>query len=434
MTRRMSRAAAATVLVAAVAAGCAPGATAPAETRIGGEITVLTNRTDVVGTDFADYVDRFTAIHPDVTVHVEAIQDYEAEVSARLESGEGVGDVLLVPNQLDAGRFPEHFAPLGRTASLRNIYQLADQGAVDGQMYAVPVSLNLGGLVYNKEVWAAAGVEDLPATPREFLDDLQRVADRTDAVPLYTNYGDGWPLAQWDGNRGVMGEPDYDSTHVARSDTPWAKDEWHGIADRMLFDAVARGLTEPDPTSTDWESSKRMLAEGEIGTMMLGSWAVAQIQQVATDAGLDPAAVGYMPFPYQVDGVFHATLSSDYRNAVSLDSQNRATALEWVEWFAAESGYAAAQQGIAPRIDGGVPLVLEEFREVGVALVALDPPAGGGISEAAVVAESGIDLYGPEYRRRLVDIARGAVPGSRRSAFEELDERWAQARDAVGGG
>lgn len=362
MTRRKSRAGAVTMLVAAVAAGCAPGATTPAEPRIGGEIAVLTNRTDVVGTDFVDYVDRFTAIHPDVTVHVEAIQDYEAEVGARLESGEGVGDVLLVPNQLDADRFPEYFEPLRRTASLRNIYQLADQGDVDGWMYAVPVSLNLGGLVYNKEVWAAAGVEDLPTSPQEFLDDLQSIADRSDAVPLYTN------------------------------------------------------------------------AEGEIGTMMLGSWAVAQIQQVATDAGLDPTAVGYMPFPYQVDGVFHATLSSDYRNAVSVDSPNVATALEWVEWFAAESGHAAAQQGIAPRIDGGVPLVLEEFREAGVALVALDPPSGGGVSEAAVVAASGIDLYGPEYRRRLVDIARGVVPGSRRSAFAELDERWAQARGAVAPG
>ncbi|MFT7841729.1 hypothetical protein Q5530_36810 [Saccharothrix sp. BKS2] len=49
----------------------------------------------------------------------------------------------------------------------------------------------------------------------------------------------------------------------------------------LLFDAVARGLTEDDPTTTDRESSKSMIGTGEIATTMLGSWSITQLRAAA---------------------------------------------------------------------------------------------------------------------------------------------------------
>ena len=54
----------------------------------------------------------------------------------------------------------------------------------------------------------------------------------------------------------------------------------------MLYDAVANGLTEDDYSTTDWEGCKPMINNGEIGTMVLGSWAVAQMK-AAGDNGDD---------------------------------------------------------------------------------------------------------------------------------------------------
>ena len=48
-----------------------------------------------------------------------------------------------------------------------------------------------------------------------------------------------------------------------------------------LYESVARGLIEESPSSTDWESSKRRINEGEIATMVLGSWAVEQCKEAA---------------------------------------------------------------------------------------------------------------------------------------------------------
>ena len=64
----------------------------------------------------------------------------------------------------------------------------------------------------------------------------------------------------------------------------------------ILYEAVKRGLTEADPTTTDWEGSKPRINNGQIGAMVLGSWAIVQMQA----AGDHADDIGYMPFPITV--------------------------------------------------------------------------------------------------------------------------------------
>ena len=55
----------------------------------------------------------------------------------------------------------------------------------------------------------------------------------------------------------------------------------HNIIDSLLFDAVKGGYTEPDPTTTNWENSKKLLGDGTIATMMLGYWSIVPMQGIA---------------------------------------------------------------------------------------------------------------------------------------------------------
>ena len=51
-------------------------------------------------------------------------------------------------------------------------------------------------------------------------------------------------------------------------------DDTHAYAVyKILYDAVADGLIEDDFATTDWEGCKGMINNGEIGCMVLGSWA-----------------------------------------------------------------------------------------------------------------------------------------------------------------
>ena len=58
--------------------------------------------------------------------------------------------------------------------------------------FLLPV--NAQGIVYNKKVFEEAGVTELPKTPTEFIEALQKIKDNTDAIPLYTNFAAGWTM------------------------------------------------------------------------------------------------------------------------------------------------------------------------------------------------------------------------------------------------
>jgi raffinose/stachyose/melibiose transport system substrate-binding protein len=118
----------------------------------------------------------------------------------------------------------------------------------------------------------AAGVTAHPKTPAEFVAAMQQVKDNTEATPLYTNYAAGWPLSQWQGQLGsVSGDPNYENGALVHTDAPWAEGQPMHTIYKLMYDLVSQGLTEEDPTTTDWESSKTMIANGEIGCMVLGS-------------------------------------------------------------------------------------------------------------------------------------------------------------------
>jgi raffinose/stachyose/melibiose transport system substrate-binding protein len=431
MAKKLILGTAALAAIALTLAGCTPtestGVSSELEGDITGEITVLTNRTDLVDTTFQEYATEFEAAYPGTSVKFEAIADYEGDVSTRLTSG-NVGDVVLIPNTVSADQFPTFFVPLGKVADLESTYRFLNEKSYDGDAYGVAITGNAQGIVYNKKVWEAAGVTQWPTTPAEFIADLQAIKDNTDAVPLYTNYAAGWPLSQWEGNRGVLGDTDANIALVADS-SPWDAGKYHEIVDGILFDSVANGLSEADPTTTDWETSKGLIGSGKVGTMVLGSWAITQMQDAAVTAGASADDISYMPFPVQVDGKFHATIGGDYKNAISAASKNKPTAWAWIQWFAAESGYAGSQGGLSPLVGGPAPATLADFEGGGVEYVELAAlPADQATAETDITSESEIDLWGQIYRQKLIDIARGAADGDKASYFAELNTNWAAAQ------
>lgn len=438
-TRRKSMAAVAAFGAAIMlAAGCSSGDTTDSAdtgssvdpTAVSGDITVLTNRTDIVDTVFKDYAAEFNKTYPNVKVTFEAVKDYEGEVVTRM-STKDYGDVLLIPNKVSQNELPSFFEPLGTVEDLSKTYRfIASEQAFEGQSYGIAITGNAQGFVYNKDVWEAAGITEPPKTPEEFLTALQAIKDKTGAVPLYTNYKDGWPLTQWEGLRGTISADPEAANKLADTDTPWASDQEHYVIDSLIFDAVKAGLTEDDPTTTNWEQSKSDLASGKIATMALGSWAITQIQEKAADA----ATIGYMPFPTQVDGKFHSTASGDYKNAINVNSANKDAAKAWLYWFADKSGYATSQGGLSPRLDGAAPDTLKDFETMGVEYVELAPAAAGRESLVNDIdTESEIGLWSPNYRQRIVDAARGATSETKEQIFDELNQKWAAARASVAG-
>ena len=94
----------------------------------------------------------------------------------------------------------DYFTPLGDADTLDKIYNFIPEKSYGGEVYGIANGGTAGGIVYNKKVWADAGISELPATPDEFLEDLQTIKDKTDAVQMCIR-GSHWLWTHRTGNR-----------------------------------------------------------------------------------------------------------------------------------------------------------------------------------------------------------------------------------------
>ena len=223
-------------------------------------IKVLTNRTDIVDTVYKGYADEFMKMYPNIKVEYEGITDYEQSLELRLTTGDW-GDLCFIPTSVDKSELSSYFTPLGDYDTLDQTYNFVQDKSYDGTVYGIANGGTASGIVYNKRVWKEAGIDELPSTPDEFLEDLQTIKDNTDAVPLYTNFAAGWPMGAWDAYIGVTatGDADYMNNTICHTKNPFAKqDDMTGpyAVYYTMYESVARGLVEDDPASSDWESSK----------------------------------------------------------------------------------------------------------------------------------------------------------------------------------
>jgi len=399
---------------------------------VSGSITVLTHRTDLIdnGT-FSGYVTQFQEEYPDVSVEFEGITAYEDEVPIRLSSGE-FGDVLTIPRSVRPDQFEQFFEPFGDQADLEGDYLFLNQVSSDGVAYGLAQGGNATGVVYNRRVLEDAGVAELPTSVEDFMSALAAINDNTDAVPLYTNYKDGWPLGDLQRNIGVsLGNVDARNDMVA-SDTPWVDGSDIYYVDSLLYDAVEAGYTEDDPLTTNWEASKVMIGSGEVGMMVLGSWAISQMQAAAEDAGFSADDIGFLPYPSATDGASYALVEGDYYFGINKGSQNKDAARAWVDWFISSSPYAADEGFISSLKSEPLPANLSDLTDLGTEIIELVPEVEEGLF-ARIDSESEIAITQGGYRQRLVDIARGAANGDKANYFAELNDKWAAARASVTG-
>lgn len=402
------------------------------------ELRVITHRTDLIqenpdGRDFTDFVKEFNAIYPNITIKYEGITNYSDDMTTRLSSSNW-GDICMVPTTILLPDLNLYFHPLCQVSEIEADYNFATNRAFDGTVYGIPSTGNAQGIIYNKKVAEAAGYtqENLPKTPEEFLQFLQDIKDKTDAIPLYTNFAAGWTMGAWDAyiGGGATADPDWMNITMPQTKDPFA-DRGDGtgpyVPYYILYEAVSRGLTEDSPTATDWEGCKPMINNGEIGAMVLGSWAIIQMQE----AGPNAADIGYMPFPItQPDGKQYASAGADYCFGVNkaISNDNKIASMLYIKWLTESSNFAYDQGGVPVLKSQPYPETLSAFD--GIELIE-DTPAPTELAtlQPDVNRESEISLNADNtHVQRVVE---AVVTGSETldDIIADWNARWNQAVD-----
>ncbi len=381
----------------------------------------------------ANMIAEFNKEFPNITVTTEAVTDYAEDALLRLSTGDW-GDVMFVP-EVDKTDYATYFMPLDTLDNLSKELNFVDAKEFGGLCYGIPYMANAQGLLYNKKVFEDAGITEIPTTPEEFVADLQLIKDKTDAIPLYTNYAAGWTMGAWDAYVGIVsnGDNTYMNQKLVHTAEPFT-DPGDGTGAynvyKILYDACANGLIEDDYTTTDWEGCKGMMNRGEIGTMVLGSWAFAQMQE----AGDTPENVGYMPFPITVGGKQYVCAGGDYNYCINVNSsdENKLASLVFVKWMVEKSNWCYNEGGYTVVKGGQNPDMYAAFD--GCEVLSDQPSLAGEetfLNDMNAESELSINAGGNDKVQRIVE---AGATGS--ESFDDImadwNQKWQDAQEELG--
>lgn len=402
-------------------------------TDIKANLKFVTHKTDAVDNTFQEYIAEFQKLYPNITITYEGITNYADDIMTRLTTKDW-GDICMIPTAIDKNELENFFVPFGNKAELENSYILLNNYSYNGKVYGMPSQGNAQGVLYNRKVYEQAGVTETPKTPDEFLAALQKIKDNTSAIPLYTNFSAGWTMTAWDAytNINCSGDADYTSTGLVHGTNPFAKkDDMTGpyAVYYTLYEAVKRGLTEDDPTTTDWEGSKGRMNKGEIGTMVLGSWSIKQVQE----AGANAEDIGYMPFPITVDGKQYVNIAPDYCYAVNVNSteDEKIAAMLYIKWLTEESGFAYDEGGIPIPVGAEYPAAYKDLEEAEMLTEAPAPENEENLfNDINNDSEVGLNSS-PDGPSKIVEAALAGSP-TLDEIMEDWNARWTASQDKYG--
>ncbi|MEC0170660.1 ABC transporter substrate-binding protein [Paenibacillus graminis] len=330
------------------------------EAGIGGEITFISNRSDLVEKGAYDkYVEQFKEKYPSVEdVNVIALNDYATDIRVKILSND-YEDVMILPSDFKVKNLPEYFEPLDDLGFGDNLY-FNDMNAYENKTYGITIGVASVGIIYNKKAFAAAGITAMPASLDEFYEACEKLK-QADITPVHLNFSADWAVSSWGGQMSPIITGDETSLqYMSQTNEPFQQDSEIGRAYAIIRNLVQKGYAEPDLYSDSWEQSKKDVATGKTAMYYLGNWAIAQVLE-QQDTGVKSEDIGFMPLPASDTGTPNAYLSPDYYFAVNKNSKNIATAKAWVK-FLIEESTLADELGFMPTLKtrkSSIPQIME---------------------------------------------------------------------------
>lgn len=334
--------------------------------KVEGTITVVTHFTDAEE-EFAEIEKAFIAKYPDVKdiIWETPSGDYDEYITTKMTTGD-YGDVLIVPFSLTTTpeELESFIEPLGKISEMTKEYTFADHAIYGDNTYALPISLNTLGYIYNEDVFNEAGIESFPTSSEEMYEASEAILAKTDAIPWYSNLNE-FPML-WAGAITSYGGTQYMSDILEKGTLVEEGQPYREIYD-YIYTMITKGYTEKDPMTGDLGESMQLVANGDVGSIVMGSMVLDTVKSMSDN----PDAIKMAPFTVQYDGKSYMPYGADELIGVSNKSSNKATAKAFLEFFVSpESGFAYNNGGFSPLLNSyddapaGIKEQLETFELV----------------------------------------------------------------------
>ncbi|MFI1769309.1 extracellular solute-binding protein [Streptomyces sp. NPDC020800] len=231
----------------------------------------------------------FTAAHPNIKVNVQVVNwnTIDNQVATMIQSGN-------VPDILQTGGYADKAADdllykVEDVMSIRArghlIPSFSQAGEVKGVQYGIPFVSSTRALVYNKAIFAKAGITRPPTTWEELRQDAEKIkAEVKDvtayALPLGPEEAEGESMIWELGNGG--GYTDLASNYTLDSKANIATFTW--LKDNL----VGPGLTYPNPAATNRKTAFAGFAAGKVAMLNGHPSLIQMAEHGKVDYGVAP--------------------------------------------------------------------------------------------------------------------------------------------------
>ncbi|MFG2353486.1 extracellular solute-binding protein [Streptomyces sp. NPDC048521] len=316
------------------------------------------------------------------------------------------------------------YAATGGLADLSDLKQeigadwtpsVSQSSVYEGKQYAAPWYFANRVVVYNKKVWAKAGIKDTPKTRDEFFKDLEAIGKKTDAEPLYLpgqnwyffdglTIGQGADLVKKDGDKYVsnLGDP-----KVAKAMEIYKKYASYSKAPKDKDEATPQQAT--------------VFAKGKTGAFIGMGWEAGTAVQANKAIEKD---LGYFTIPGETAGKPEGVFLGGSNLAVAQNSKKQALAKEFLKIALSDQyeGELAKLNGVIPNKES-----LESNLKGNGAAEAAAPAAAVGGTTPLIPEWAAVENTPNPIKSYMTAVLNGKSPADAAKQVEgEINKRLAQ--------
>ncbi|WP_169086721.1 ABC transporter substrate-binding protein [Paenibacillus sp. PL91] len=250
-----------------------------------------------ISTQFEQMAREYEKENPNVKLNVLTFgggANYLVELKARFAANKGP-DIFPNGGYEEAVMWKRYLEDLSDQPWVKNTYDAAlEPMRLDGKIYGMPINFEGYGFIYNKDLFAKAGID----TPPKTFTGLKAAVEKLHSAgitPFAVGYSDSWFFVL------LL------NIAFAQQDDPDAfihglKEGTETIVGNKKFEDVIRMLDltvqygNKDYLTTDYNTEVELFATGKAAILKQGNWVQSKIDQITPNMN-----IGFLPMPINDD-------------------------------------------------------------------------------------------------------------------------------------
>ncbi len=324
------------LLFSVAAAGCGKkpdeGAS-PAPAADGQQVTIKMFQFKVeIADPLSKLIAEYQKENPNVNIQLDTVgggSDYGAALLAKFNSGDKP-DIFNNGGFSDLDKWIENLEDLSDQPWVKDLMPLAKEPMTqNGKLYGQPLNLEGYGFIYNKDLFAQAGITDLPKTYSQ-LEDAAKKLQAKGIQPFVNGYGEWWVLGNHFVNIPFAQQPDpngfIDGLNKGTAKIPGNEqfNNWVKLFDLQL------AYGNKNPLQADYKTQVTDFATGKAAMTQQGNWTQLEISQTNPNI-----KIGFLPMPIDDDAAKNDKLPVGVPNnwVINKNSAVKEEAKKFLNWM-----------------------------------------------------------------------------------------------------